>query len=112
MLHEMGIPLYYIRKKNYKLKELQLEKVIHRKICISKEYILIHFDSTTITTYCNIAMQGTDSNLRRVSSESSGSSNRRHNNWTRRISRSIEKNILWFYLVYLIIYIGKLFFCS
>jgi hypothetical protein len=43
-------------KKNYKLKELQLEKVIHRKTCISKEYILIHFDSTTTTTYYNIIM--------------------------------------------------------
>jgi hypothetical protein len=47
---ETGIPLYY------KLKELQLEKVVHRKTCISKEYILIHFDSTT-TTYYKITME-------------------------------------------------------
>jgi hypothetical protein len=96
----MGIPLYY------KLKELQLEKVIHRKICISKEYILIHFDSTiTTTTYCNIKMsnffiiQLLDSKLRRWSfepfesselselselSEPSKSSNRHHDNWAKR----------------------------
>jgi hypothetical protein len=49
-------------------------------------------------------MQGTDSNLRRVSSESSGSSNRRYDNWTRRISRSITKYFLYFLLLYLIVY--------
>jgi hypothetical protein len=43
-------------KTNYKLKGLQFEKVIHRKICISKDYILIHFDSTTTTIYYNIIM--------------------------------------------------------
>jgi hypothetical protein len=44
-------------EKNYKLRGLQPEKIIHRKTCISKEYILIHFDSTTTTTaYYNIIM--------------------------------------------------------
>jgi hypothetical protein len=50
-----GIPLTIFAKKNYKLKELQLEKVIYRKTCISKEYILIHFDSKTTTYYNNYA---------------------------------------------------------